>query len=302
MHYSTPNLDGSRFFTLERATTVLPLRKLIEYQILKIEIMKNTIFIFFAISLSSLFFLDCFMFPESEIAGSFKTEKAKLATTNNDGFAVVELFTSEGCSSCPPADELLAKLQSEAGDKNIYLLAYHVDYWDRLGWKDQFSSNEFTKRQQKYMDWLNLYVMYTPQFIINGSTEFAGYNETALYKKVSDALEIKKTENLDLTVKTTKDSLEINYTTNLLQKDNNLFVALIQKQAISKVFRGENQGATLRHVQIVKQLNSFPLNKKEGNVKIVQPDNFNSKDFEIIGFIQNTNTGKISITTKAEKN
>jgi hypothetical protein len=262
--------------------------------------MKNSILIFFAITLSSLFFLDCFMFPESEIAGSFKTEKAKLATTNNDGFAVVELFTSEGCSICPPADELLAKLQSEAGDKNIYLLAYHVDYWDRLGWKDQFSSNEFTKRQQKYMDWLNLYVMYTPQFIINGSTEFAGYNETALYKKVSDALEIKKTENLDLTVKTTKDSLEINYTTNLLQKDNNLFVALIQKQAISKVFRGENQGATLRHVQIVKQLNSFPLNKKEGNVKIVQPDNFNSKDFEIIGFIQNTKTGQILQTTKID--
>ena len=263
--------------------------------------MKNSILIFFAITLSSLFFLDCFMFPESEIAGSFKTEKAKLATTTNDGFAIVELFTSEGCSSCPPADELLAKLQRETGNKNIYLLAYHVDYWDRLGWKDQFSSNEFTKRQQKYMDWLNLYVMYTPQFIINGTTEFAGYNETALYKKVSDALDTKTTANLDLTAKTTKDSLEIHYTTNLLQKDTNLFVVIIQKQAISKVFRGENQGATLRHVQIVKQLNSFQLNKKEGNVKILKPNNFNSKDFEIIGFIQNSVKGKISISTKAAK-
>lgn len=263
--------------------------------------MKNSILIFFAITLSSLFFLDCFMFPESEIAGNFKTEKTKLQPSSNNGFAVVELFTSEGCSSCPPADELLAKLQRETGEKNIYLLAYHVDYWDRLGWKDQFSSNEFTKRQQKYMGWLNLYVMYTPQFIINGTTEFAGYNETALYKKVSDALEVKKTGDLNLTAKAGKDSLEIHYKTNLLQKDTNLLLATIQKQAISKVFRGENQGATLKHVQIVKQLNSFPLNKKEGNVKIVQPDSFNSKDFEIIGFIQNTSTGKISIAKNAEK-
>jgi hypothetical protein len=263
--------------------------------------MKNSILIFFAITLSSLFFLDCFMFPESEIAGNFKTEKAKVETVSINGFAVVELFTSEGCSSCPPADELLAKLQREAGDKNIYLMAYHVDYWDRLGWKDQFSSNEFTKRQQKYQDWLNLYVMYTPQFIINGTTEFAGYNESALNKKVSAALDSKTMANLNLTAKTSKDSLEINYVTNLLQKDANLVVATIQKQATSKVFRGENQGATLRHVQIVKQLNSFQLTKKEGNMKIVQPENFNSKDFEIIGFIQNTKTGQISITTKAEK-
>ena len=262
--------------------------------------MKNSILLFFTITLSSLFFLDCFMFPESEIAGSFKTKKNKIETINKNGFAVVELFTSEGCSSCPPADKLLAKLQRETGDKNIYLLAYHVDYWDRLGWKDQFSSNEFTKRQQKYQDWLNLYVMYTPQFIINGTTEFAGYNETALYGKVSNALEAKTTANLDLTAKTGKDSLQINYTTNMLQKDANLVVATIQKQATSKVFRGENQGATLHHVQIVKQLNSFQLTQKEGNIMIVKPDNFNSKDFEIIAFIQNTKTGQILQTTKAD--
>jgi hypothetical protein len=263
--------------------------------------MKNSILIFFAITLSSLFFLDCFMFPESEIAGSFKTTKNKIETINKNGFAVVELFTSEGCSSCPPADELLAKLQRESAEKNIYLLAYHVDYWDRLGWKDQFSSNEYTKRQQKYLDWLNLYVMYTPQFIINGTTEFAGYNESALNEKVSAALNAKTTANLDLTAKTNKDSLEINYTINLLQKDANLVLATIQKQATSKIFRGENQGATLHHVQIVKQLNSFQLTQKEGKIKIVQLENFNSKDFEIIGFIQNSVTGKISISTKAAK-
>ena len=261
--------------------------------------MKNSILIFFAITLSSLFFLDCFMFPESEIAGNFKTKKAKLETANNNGFAVVELFTSEGCSSCPPADELLAKLQRETGEENLYLLAYHIDYWDRLGWKDQFSSNAFTKRQEKYQDWLNLQVMYTPQFIINGTTEFAGYNESALNAKVSDALEGNTTAYLNLTAKTGTDFIEIRYATNLLEKNSSLFVATIQKQAVSKVFRGENQGVTLHHVQIVRQLSTFPLSQKEGNVKILYK-NFNSKDFEIIGFIQNAVTGKIAVAKKAD--
>ena len=262
--------------------------------------MKNSILIFFAITLSSLFFLDCFMFPESEIAGSFKTEKAKLETANNYGFAIVELFTSEGCSSCPPADELLAKLQREAANKNIYLLAYHVDYWDRLGWKDQFSSNEFTNRQQKYQDWLHLFVMYTPQFIINGTTEFAGYNESALEQKVSNALKAKTTADLNLNAKSDKDSLKVEFKTNLLEKNTNLFVATIQKQATSNVIRGENKGNILHHTQIVRRLDSFSLTEKEGKVKILKPGNYNSNDFELIGFIQNTVTGKILITTKAD--
>lgn len=263
--------------------------------------MKNTIIVVIGITLSSLFFLDCFMFPENEIAGNLKTEKAKLKTSNNNGFAVIELFTSEGCSSCPPADELLAKLQREAGDKNIYLLAYHVDYWDRLGWKDQFSSHDFTKRQVKYQDWLNLYNIYAPQFIINGTTEFAGYSERALYEKVSDALQTKQSGNLRINVKNIDvDFLIADFKTDQIQENASLFIAVIQKQATSKVERGENKGYTLHHIQIVRQLKSFPLNRKEGKVTVEKPAGFNTKDWEIIGFIQDTTTGKISNTSKAD--
>ena len=263
--------------------------------------MKNTLLISALIVLSVLFSLNCFMFPDSyeELSGKLKSEKIEIKKSNNNGFAVVELFTSEGCSSCPPADELMAKLQTENKDKNIYFLAYHVDYWDRLGWKDQFSSNEFTVRQQQYQKWLNLYVMYTPQFIINGTTEFAGYNETTLSKKISDALAMQQTSNLELTAKTDdKDSISIHFKTNEIQQNSNLFIATIQKDAISKVARGENKGATLHHVQIVKQLKGFVLNEKEGNIAIEKPANFNTKDWELIGFIQNTSTGKISATAK----
>ena len=78
------------------------------------------------------------------------------------GFAVVELYTSEGCSSCPPADALVAKVQKESTDKPVYILAFHVDYWNRLGWKDVFSNHDYSSRQYQYSRWLKSEV-YTPQ-------------------------------------------------------------------------------------------------------------------------------------------
>src|SRR5438128_7545114 len=91
---------------------------------------------------------------------------AKNNTANNDkGFAVVELFTSEGCSSCPPADDAVAKLLKEHGN-NVYVLGYHVDYWDNLGWKDSFSNAAYTQLQREYAKTFKLSSVYTPQLII----------------------------------------------------------------------------------------------------------------------------------------
>lgn len=241
------------------------------------------------------------MFPEMELLEK-KATKTEIITTNNKGFAIVELFTSEGCSSCPPADELMAKLQRENSDKNIYFLAFHVDYWDRLGWKDQFSSAEFTKRQQHYQDWLNLYVMYTPQFIINGTAEFAGYNEIALSQKIADALETKQTDKLELTAHSDKDLIAVHFKINSVQKGRKLFIATILRKGISKVELGENKGNTLNYVQIVKDLKSYTLAEKEGNLTISKPENFNATNWQLIGFIQNISTGKISTTKKADLN
>jgi len=96
-----------------------------------------------------------------KIAGSFsdpgmRHDQKIVAEREGKGFAVLELFTSEGCSSCPPADKVLAKIQRESEGKAVYLLAYHVDYWDRLGWKDAYSSAEFSNRQVQYGHWLNV--------------------------------------------------------------------------------------------------------------------------------------------------
>src|SRR5258708_21433844 len=82
------------------------------------------------------------------------------------GFERVELFTSEGCSSCPSADETVARLLSKNID-NVYILAYHVDYWNRLGWKDPFSKSQYSERQNQYASRFNLNSVYTPQVIVN---------------------------------------------------------------------------------------------------------------------------------------
>ena len=91
-------------------------------------------------------------------------------------FVVVELFTSEGCSSCPPADELLTKIakQSEAANQNVIPLAFHVDYWNSGGWKDPFSKFQFTTRQENYSRILAEKEVYTPQAVINGKFSFTG--------------------------------------------------------------------------------------------------------------------------------
>src|ERR1700733_13645315 len=111
------------------------------------------------------------------------------AIANSDkGFAVVELFTSEGCSSCPPADKAVAKLlQEHAG--NVYVLGYHVDYWDNLGWKDIFSNAAYTQRQKEYAKIFKLSSVYTPQVILNGTEQFVGSDENKLNTGVKKNLQ-----------------------------------------------------------------------------------------------------------------
>ena len=106
---------------------------------------------------------------------------------------LVELFTSEGCSSCPPADELLAKLSREqpVDGATIVPLAFHVDYWNRLGWVDRFSSPQFTKRQQEYAAALRADT-YTPQMVVDGRDEFVGSDDARARQSIADAAQSRK--------------------------------------------------------------------------------------------------------------
>jgi hypothetical protein len=231
-----------------------------------------------------------------------KDKKVVKAGTAGKGFAVIELFTSEGCSSCPPADALVARVQKESNDKPVYILAFHVDYWNRLGWKDVFSSAEYSERQNQYARWLKLSSVYTPQIVVNGSTEFVGSEESSLRNAIKTGLE--KPAGTELTfnnIKVENDKATLRYQIEGAANNNVLLLALIEKNATTKVQRGENGGRTLAHVQIVSQLKSITLkNANSGTGNIALPHGFDPQKYELIGFVQNTTNGEITGAAKAE--
>jgi hypothetical protein len=220
--------------------------------------------------------------------------------TDNKGFAVIELFTSEGCSSCPPADELVAKIEKESKDKPVYILAYHVDYWNRLGWKDVFSSADYSKRQNDYAGYLHLQSVYTPQIVVNGKSEFVGSEEGTLRNAIKTSLQKASIAQLSINVSTIDQGhADIKYTTDGADKSTVLQLAVLQKNAQTKVERGENGGRTLSHVQIVRKLQKVSLSGNGGNVKVTLPQGFDAQDWEIIGFLQNTANGTITGAARA---
>jgi hypothetical protein len=220
------------------------------------------------------------------------------------GFAVVELFTSEGCSSCPPADELVSRIEKEIKDQPIYILAYHVDYWNRLGWKDVFSSAEYSNRQSQYAEWLHSGSVYTPQIVVNGQKEFIGSEEGILRNAIQSNLQKAATTALNFSdVKISDNKVTLQYHTGATEGNTSLILAVVEKAAQSHVKSGENSGRTLSHVQIVRQLQTIDLNgKHEGNSNVAIPQGLNTKNLELIGFLQNQTNGEILAATHTELN
>ncbi|TWR24186.1 DUF1223 domain-containing protein [Mucilaginibacter achroorhodeus] len=219
-------------------------------------------------------------------------------TPVDKGFAVVELFTSEGCSSCPPADAVVAKIEKEMNGQPVYILAYHVDYWNRLGWKDVFSSADYSKRQNTYANWLNLSSVYTPQIVVNGKTEFVASQEGTLRKAINTGLKQPAQTDLSLdNFKVNNGSATLNYHTEAAPGQV-LVLALVKKLATIAVKAGENSGRTLSHVQIVTNIQNIRVNASSGEATLKLPPDFGAKQFELIAFVQDSKTGSINAATK----
>lgn len=166
---------------------------------------------------------------------------------------ILELFTSEGCSSCPPADDLLPELAKE--NANIIPLSFHVDYWNRLGWEDPFSNSEYSERQRAYGEQFHLESVYTPQLVVNGEFELVGSNRTGAESAIKKALQEKMLLQLSIEdVKIIGEKMYFTINTNGNIKNTNLLAAIVQKQAVMKVKAGENRGATLSHINVVRSL------------------------------------------------
>ncbi len=176
-------------------------------------------------------------------------------------FAILELFTSEGCSSCPPADRLLPQLASS--DTRILPLSFHVDYWDRYGWKDPFSNASFTERQYQYAKQFKLESIYTPQLVINGEYELVGSNKISAEKDITKLLTQGAPVQLTIDdVKMENDKLSVNCHLNGSYENCDLLVAVVQKHAEVNVKAGENHGAKLSHTNVVRSFLQLPAKEK----------------------------------------
>jgi hypothetical protein len=168
---------------------------------------------------------------------------------------LAELFTSEGCSSCPPADALLMKLdkmQPVAGAQ-IIVLSEHVDYWNYLGWNDPYSSAQFTQRQGMYTHAL-MAESYTPQIVIDGRSEVLGSDEKAIQSAVAKAAARPKTAVRIVSAKRDDKEAVVSIAVGAASAKADVWVAVADDRDQSSVRRGENKGRTLNHVAVVRSL------------------------------------------------
>ncbi len=175
---------------------------------------------------------------------------------------IVELFTSEGCSSCPPADALLARLEERQPVANAQVIALeeHVDYWNNLGWMDPFSAKDWSARQQEYAESLGNGNVYTPQMVINGQTEFVGSRERQARQAIEAAAAGMRAE-VSLTARQPAEKGPAEFAVSVGKLAGNkagdalgVWLAITESGLHSNVTRGENAGEDLHHASVVRAL------------------------------------------------
>jgi hypothetical protein len=167
---------------------------------------------------------------------------------------IVELFTSQGCSSCPPADALIHDIANDPAMRGrVIPLAFHVDYWDSLGWRDPFSSAEWTQRQARYARTMHLNSAYTPQAVVNGTREFVGSNRSALSAALERASTEKARGEITLIARREGNSLIATIHATVSSNDD-LMLAIVEDGVTTKIEHGENAGRTITNDAIVRKL------------------------------------------------
>lgn len=163
---------------------------------------------------------------------------------------VVELFTSQGCSSCPPADEIISKLVDE---DNVIVLGWHVDYWDYLGWKDEFSRPENTQRQMGYRDRWNLRSLYTPQAVIHGEAQIIGSDERKVRMYINQFQADGSPLELNLSQTGNTANIRVSAKGSGLPATDIYLVKIIPETS-TEIARGENAGKTIKYVNVVEEM------------------------------------------------
>jgi hypothetical protein len=212
---------------------------------------------------------------------------------------IVELFTSEGCSSCPPADLVLQRLEAGVGVPGAYVIALgeHVTYWDRLGWKDRFSADAFTRRQEDYTWQFRTDSAYTPQMIVNGRAEFVGSDEPRARREILKAAQA-KTAKVDLAI--TGGLVKINASGLPAEaQDADVILAITESGLDTDVQHGENGGRKLHHTGVVRSIANIGRidNPKDGNytaqANFHLAPSWRPENLKLVVFLQSGRTKKI---------
>ncbi len=222
-----------------------------------------------------------------------ETNKNTVEITDDNGIILLELFTSQGCSSCPPADALLGETLEK--NKKVIGLSYHVDYWNRIGWKDPYSSKEYSDYQRSYAGALNSTSIYTPQLVVNGQRHFTGSSS----RKLSSELNSK--------VNYLKQTVEINniknaggyITADVSSKDktDRLTVVLVIEEHKTPVSSGENRNKTLENFNVVVARSVYNNTTGE-QIKLAIPKLVTARDnLKIIAYSQNSD---LTVTSAAQ--
>jgi hypothetical protein len=208
---------------------------------------------------------------------------------------VVELFTSEGCEDCPPADAVLQKLveAQPIGGAQVVGLGQHVDYWDRLGWKDRFSSAALTSRQRAYAARFRNESIYTPQMVVDGRAEFVGSDAGAARRAIEKALASPHaTVHLTIDGDAARGPLAVTVTATDLPRVSrddraDLVVAITEDDLRSDVKRGENKGRVLTHAAVVRYMATLgEAGAAAAHAEIaVQPD-WQRDHLKVVAFVQ----------------
>ena len=244
------------------------------------------------------------MFIIYSTAAFWGNEPGELPDNKADNaFIVLELFTSQGCSSCPAADAQLEKISKMAREKHLplYALAFHVDYWDHLGWKDGFSSQQYTARQYQYGRAFSKRNIYTPQMIVNGRYEFVGSDAAAYDTYINKALSQKPEQLLELkgsyTISGDELDIDFNIPGNFSGYAN---IALVQDEAGINIKAGENSGRSIKYTNIVRGFRQIDCSDKEHmHLKMEKPGSMQNNNFMIIIYLQNKDDMHIAAVTRA---
>jgi len=217
---------------------------------------------------------------------------AGVCGTGRPAPVLVELFTSEGCSSCPPADALLMELQ-EAGE--VCVLSEHVDYWNRLGWVDPFASAQFSERQKHYADRLRSGI-YTPQMVVDGRTELVGSDKAGALRAIADAARQPKAAvavapggggSLAIRVEPLPGA----------QGPLDVYLAVTEGRLHSQVLRGENAGRRLEHTAVVRRLTVLggpaPGQAFTATPQVAVDPGWKRGDLRAVVFVQERMSGRI---------